>query len=83
MRERLVYLFVILDRSPRDGGISLGELEAWLRRQAAARLEAVTRREMAMHDKDGDGAVALREYIGICTCPYVTNAGRRSSGPSN
>ncbi|WVZ68633.1 hypothetical protein U9M48_017552 [Paspalum notatum var. saurae] len=41
VRERLVYLFVILDRSPRDGGVSLGELEAWLLRQAAARPEAL------------------------------------------
>ncbi|KAJ1285649.1 hypothetical protein BS78_03G294100 [Paspalum vaginatum] len=63
VRERLVYLFLILDRSPRDGGVSLAELEAWLRRQAAARLEAVTRREMAKHDRDGDGVVALDEYI--------------------
>ncbi|XP_022680574.1 calumenin-A [Setaria italica] len=65
VRERLVYLFAILDRSPRDGGVSLAELEAWLRRHAAARLEAATRREMAKHDRNGDGAVALSEYRGM------------------
>jgi hypothetical protein len=65
VRERLVYLFAVLDRSPRDGGVSLAELEAWLRRQAAARLEAATRREMAKHDRNGDGAVTLSEYRGI------------------
>ena len=53
----LVYLFAILDRSPKDGGVSLAELEPWLRRQAAVRLEAITRREMARHDRNGDGVV--------------------------
>ncbi|CAM0144957.1 unnamed protein product [Urochloa decumbens] len=65
VRERLVYLFAILDhRSPNKegGGVSAAVLEAWLRRQAAARLEAATRREMAKHDKNGDGLVALSEY---------------------
>ncbi|CAN6241435.1 unnamed protein product [Urochloa humidicola] len=60
VRERLVYLFAILDRS--HGGVSLADLEAWLRRQATARLEAATRREMAKHDKNGDGLVSLGEY---------------------
>ena len=63
VRQRLAYLFAILDRSPRDGGVGVGELEAWLRRQAAARLDAVTRREMARHDMDGNGAVTLREFF--------------------
>ncbi|CAN6236694.1 unnamed protein product [Urochloa humidicola] len=67
VRERLVYLFAILDhhRSPspnKEGGVGVGELEAWLRRQAGARLEAATRREMGRHDRNGDGHVALSEY---------------------
>lgn len=65
VRERLVYLFAMLDRSPKDGGISHAELEAWLHRQAAERLGALTRREMEKHDKDGDGAVTLHEYLGV------------------
>ncbi|CAD6261696.1 unnamed protein product [Miscanthus lutarioriparius] len=65
VRQRLAYLFAILDRSPRDGGVGVGELEAWLRRQAAARLDAVTRREMARHDMDGNGAVTLREFFAV------------------
>ncbi|EES11668.1 hypothetical protein BDA96_06G294500 [Sorghum bicolor] len=63
VRQRLAYLFVILDRSPRDGGVGVDELEAWLRRQAVARLDAVTRREMARHDRDRNGAVTLREFF--------------------
>lgn len=63
VRQRIAYLFAILDRSPRGVGVGVGELEAWLRWQAAARLDAVTRREMAPHDTDRDGAVTLREFF--------------------
>ncbi|KAF0908479.1 hypothetical protein E2562_025443 [Oryza meyeriana var. granulata] len=65
VRERLLYLFPMLDRAPKDGGVSHVELEAWLRRQAAERLDALARRELKKHDKDGDGYVTLREYLSI------------------
>uniref|UniRef100_A0A0D9ZSK7 EF-hand domain-containing protein n=1 Tax=Oryza glumipatula TaxID=40148 RepID=A0A0D9ZSK7_9ORYZ len=65
VKERLLYLFPMLDRAPKDGGVSCGELEAWLRRQAADRLDAVARRELKRHDKDGDGVVTLREYLAV------------------
>nr|ADT92196.1 hypothetical EF-hand protein [Zea mays] len=79
VRQRIAYLFAILDRSPRGVGVGVGvgELEAWLRWQAAARLDAVTRREMAPHDTDRDGAVTLREFFaeprhgGVLLC-YLT-----------
>ncbi|EEC78266.1 hypothetical protein OsI_17954 [Oryza sativa Indica Group] len=58
VKERLLYLFPMLHRAPKDGGVSCGELEAWLRRQAADRLDAVARRELKRHDKDGDGSAA-------------------------
>uniref|UniRef100_A0A0E0KWY1 EF-hand domain-containing protein n=1 Tax=Oryza punctata TaxID=4537 RepID=A0A0E0KWY1_ORYPU len=65
VKERLLYLFPMLDRAPKDGGVSHAELEAWLRRQAAERLDAVARRELEKLDKDGDGAVTLREYLAV------------------
>jgi hypothetical protein len=65
VKERLLYLFPMLHRAPKDGGVSCGELEAWLRRQAADRLDAVARRELKRHDKDGDGVVTLREYLAV------------------
>uniref|UniRef100_A0A0E0DKC1 EF-hand domain-containing protein n=1 Tax=Oryza meridionalis TaxID=40149 RepID=A0A0E0DKC1_9ORYZ len=65
VKERLLYLFPMLDRAPKDGGVSCGELEAWLRRQAADRLDAVARRELKKHDKDADGVVKLREYLAV------------------
>ncbi|XP_058083546.1 uncharacterized protein LOC131231398 [Magnolia sinica] len=61
--ERLVYLFPLLDSWPRDGRISSQELEYWVVGQALDRMAHRTKREMQAHDKDGDGAVTLREYL--------------------
>ncbi|KAF0933518.1 hypothetical protein E2562_018600 [Oryza meyeriana var. granulata] len=52
MKERLLYLFPILDWGPK-GGVSHAELEAWLRR-----------RELKQH-KDDDGFVTLHDYLAV------------------
>jgi len=61
--ERLTYLFPLLDRYPEDGTISFQELEVWNRRQALDRLIYSTERQIKLHDKDGDGAVTLEEFL--------------------
>ncbi|KAF8412098.1 hypothetical protein HHK36_000053 [Tetracentron sinense] len=60
---RLVILFPLLDRAPQDGVVSFKELEAWNLRQASDRLNYSTQREITLRDKDGDGAISLKEYL--------------------
>ncbi|XP_077240221.1 calcium-binding EF hand family protein [Tasmannia lanceolata] len=61
--ERLTILFPLLDRLPKDGGVSFVELEAWNIMQALNRLAYRTKREIKERDRNGDGAIALREYL--------------------
>ncbi|KAF0916900.1 hypothetical protein E2562_015077 [Oryza meyeriana var. granulata] len=53
----------MLDCAPKDGGIGHAKLEARLRRQEADRIDALARRELKKHDRDGDGSVTLRDYL--------------------
>ena len=60
---RLLVLFPLLDKAPKDGMVSLEELEGWNAEQAMDRLAYRTQREMELLDKDGDGAISFSEYL--------------------
>ncbi|OVA14734.1 EF-hand domain [Macleaya cordata] len=60
---RLLVLFPWLDRSPKDGFLSLEELEAWNVWRATNRLNERTLRKMLEHDKDRNHAITFDEYL--------------------
>lgn len=60
---RLLVLFPLLDNSPKDEAISYEELNDWIAGQAKERLNYRTRKELAFHDKNGDGAISFHEYL--------------------
>ncbi|XP_031115123.1 reticulocalbin-2 [Ipomoea triloba] len=60
---RLMVLFPILDKDPRDGFVDTKELEYWNTQQAISRLNYRTQRELLLRDKDGDGSVSFSEYL--------------------
>lgn len=60
---RLINLFPLLDKAPKDEVISFQELEAWNIQQTVDRLSYRTQSEMADWDKDGDGAISFSEYL--------------------
>ncbi|KAK7320837.1 hypothetical protein VNO77_30682 [Canavalia gladiata] len=60
---RLIILFPLLDREPKDGLINFNELEAWITQRAIERLEYVTQAELDFKDKNGDLALSFREYL--------------------
>ncbi|KAF0924761.1 hypothetical protein E2562_014560 [Oryza meyeriana var. granulata] len=73
VRKWLLYLFPMLDCAPKDGGVSQATLEAWLRWQAADRIDALARRELKKHDRDGDGSVTLRDYLVVDPDQHIDN----------
>jgi len=60
---RLIVLFPLLDKAPHDGGVGFKELEAWIAQQAIQGLNYRTEKELALLDKDEDGAISFREYL--------------------
>lgn len=60
---RLVSLFPLLDHAPKDGFITYNELKHWIIAQAKERMDYRTHKELAAHDKDGDGAISFKEYL--------------------
>lgn len=60
---RLVSLFPLLDHAPKDGFITYNELKHWITAQAKERMDYRTHKELAAHDKDGDGAISFKEYL--------------------
>lgn len=60
---RLIVLFPLLDKAPHDGGVSFKELEAWIAQQAIQGMNYRTEEELALLDKDEDGAISFREYL--------------------
>ncbi|XP_057950840.1 uncharacterized protein LOC131145659 [Malania oleifera] len=60
---RLMVLFPLIDKDPRDGAVSCKELEAWNVQQAMDRLNYMTQKELASLDKDGDEKISLRECL--------------------
>ncbi|KAG2701415.1 hypothetical protein I3760_06G043700 [Carya illinoinensis] len=72
---RLMVLFPFLDTAPNDGVVSFKELEGWIAQQAHDRLNYRTEKELALRDKDGDGAISFREYL-----PHFSNEDIEKNG---
>ncbi|KAG4954448.1 hypothetical protein JHK82_040033 [Glycine max] len=60
---RLIILFPLLDREPKDGVIDFNELEAWISQRATERLDYLTQAELDSKDKNRDLAVSFKEYL--------------------
>lgn len=60
---RLMVLFPLLDREPKDGFVDAKELEAWIVYQAFDQMHHITKRELESRDEDGDGAISFSEYL--------------------
>ncbi|KAL2499392.1 Calcium-binding EF hand family protein [Abeliophyllum distichum] len=60
---RLMILFPLLDREPRDGFVDAKELEAWIVHQAFDRMHYRTKKELESHDEDGDGYISFSEHF--------------------
>ncbi|KAG4915161.1 hypothetical protein JHK87_052718 [Glycine soja] len=60
---RLIILFPLLDREPKDGVIGFNELEAWITQRAIERLDYLTQVELDSKDKNGDLAISFKEYL--------------------
>ncbi|XP_043720863.1 calumenin [Telopea speciosissima] len=61
--KRLLTMFPLIDKDPKDGYISLKELENWNVERAVERLNYKTMKEMRLHDLDGDGSLSLSECL--------------------
>ena len=60
---RLIILFPLLDREPKDGFVDFKELENWNIQRALERLNYVTQIELESKDKNGDFVVSFREFL--------------------
>ncbi|XP_042515868.1 reticulocalbin-1 [Macadamia integrifolia] len=60
---RLLTMFPLIDKDPKDGFISLKELEIWNVERAVERLNYKTLKEMRRRDEDGDGSLSLFECL--------------------
>ncbi|KOM48361.1 hypothetical protein LR48_Vigan07g206500 [Vigna angularis] len=60
---RLIILFPLLDREPKDGVVGFEELEAWVTQRASERLDYLTQAELDSKDKNGDLAISFKEYL--------------------
>ncbi|XP_034711772.1 calumenin-A [Vitis riparia] len=72
---RLMVLFPLLDVEPRDGFISLKELEHWNMQQAIHRLSYRTHKELVLFDQNEDGAITFREYLPKISYQSIENNG--------
>lgn len=60
---RLIILFPLLDREPKDGVVGFNELEAWITQRAIERLDYLTQAELDSTDKNGDLVISFKEYL--------------------
>ncbi|KAK7377471.1 hypothetical protein VNO80_02896 [Phaseolus coccineus] len=60
---RLIILFPLLDREPKDGVVGFEELEAWITQRATERLDYLTQAELDSKDNNGDLAISFKEYL--------------------
>lgn len=60
---RLIILFPLLDREPKDGVVSFNELEAWITQRANERLDYLTQAELDSKDKNNDLSISFEEYL--------------------
>ncbi|KAL2318133.1 hypothetical protein Fmac_032009 [Flemingia macrophylla] len=60
---RLIILFPLLDREPKDGVVGFNELEAWITQRAIERLDYLTQAELDSKDRNGDLVISFKEYL--------------------
>jgi len=60
---RIKFLFPLLDASPRDGFVSLKELQTWMMQQTEDNMVYRTAKELELQDKDKDGVITFEEYL--------------------
>lgn len=60
---RIKFLFPLLDASPRDGFVSLKELQTWMMQQTEDNMGYRTAKELELQDKDKDGVLTFEEYL--------------------
>ncbi|CAJ1972253.1 unnamed protein product [Sphenostylis stenocarpa] len=60
---RLIILFPLLDREPKDGVVGFNELESWIIQRATERLDYLTQAELESKDKNGDSSISFSEYL--------------------
>jgi len=70
---RLVILFPLLDRDPKDGVVGFKELEAWITQRAIERLDYLTQAELDSKDIDGDLAISFKEYLPQFSDKHIGN----------
>ncbi|KAK9204620.1 hypothetical protein WN943_014884 [Citrus x changshan-huyou] len=61
--SRLIYLFPLIDNEPKDGVLSLNELDNWNVELAVDRLSYTTQKQIELSDRDGDGEISFYEYL--------------------
>ncbi|KAM7272314.1 hypothetical protein ACFE04_026977 [Oxalis oulophora] len=60
---RLMILFPLVDKDPKDEFVSFDELDVWNVGQAIDRMRYRTQKELMVHDKDRDGSISFNEYL--------------------
>lgn len=60
---RIKFLFPLLDAAPRDGFMSLKELQTWMMQQTEDNMGYRTAKELELQDKDKDGVITFEEYL--------------------
>lgn len=60
---RIKFLFPLLDAAPRDGFVSLKELQTWMMQQTEDNMGYRTAKELELQDKNKDGAITFEEYL--------------------
>lgn len=60
---RIKFLFPLLDAAPRDGFVSLKELQTWMMQQTEDNMGYRTAKELELQDKDKDGVITFEEYL--------------------
>ncbi|KAL1203104.1 Calcium-dependent protein kinase 4 [Cardamine amara subsp. amara] len=60
---RIKFLFPLLDAAPRDGFVSLKELQTWMMQQTEDNMGYRTANELELQDKDKDGVITFHEFL--------------------
>lgn len=70
---RIKFLFPLLDAAPRDGFVSLKELQTWMMQQTEDNMGYRTAKELELQDKDKDGVVTFEEYLPLFSKQDIGN----------
>lgn len=60
---RIKFLFPLLDAAPRDGFVSLKELQTWMMQQTEDNMGYRTANELELRDKDKNGVITFEEFL--------------------